>query len=202
MSPLDQIALALSSRHPTHEQPGDRRRAAVALVLRIRGVDAELLYIRRTERAGDPWSGHIAFPGGKVEKEDVTPRAAAERETREEIGLDLSVFPFLGRLDDTVTIYNRTHVSGFVYLLSDRVDLQPNREIQSIHWTALPVLAAPSRQVVTSVKGVWGERQVPAIQLLEDTEPLLWGLTYRMTAQLLRFVGVQLPDGTRAQTTN
>lgn len=174
----------------------------MALVLRSRGVEADLLYIRRTERAGDPWSGHIAFPGGKVEKEDVTPRAAAERETREEIGLDLAGFPFLGRLDDTVTTYNRTHVSGFVYLLSEKVDLKLNREIQSIYWTALPVLAAPSRQLVTIVKGIWGERQVPALQLLEDMEPLLWGLTYRMTAQLLHFIGVQLPDGTPAQTTN
>ena len=198
MSPLDQIALALSSRLPTLEHPAGRRQAAVAVVIRIHGNEAEFLYIRRAERSGDPWSGHLAFPGGKVDSRDVTARAAAERETREEIGLDLSGVRFLGRLDDSVTTYNRAHVSGFVYHLLENVDLWPNGEIQSTHWTALPILADPSRRLITSVKGVWGERQVPAIKLLEATAPVLWGLTYRMTAQLLRFVGVHLPEVTPA----
>ena len=60
-------------------------RASVALIYRrTAGGKTELLFIRRAHRAGDPWSGHMAFPGGRLQPEDPTPRAAAERETLEE----------------------------------------------------------------------------------------------------------------------
>ncbi|KAI8055698.1 hypothetical protein BDF22DRAFT_599948, partial [Syncephalis plumigaleata] len=62
---------------------------------------AELLFIRRTSNPQDPWSGQIAFPGGKRESGE-TDRETAERETKEEVGLDLrsSAFTFLGALDE------------------------------------------------------------------------------------------------------
>ncbi|NCO50914.1 MAG: NUDIX domain-containing protein, partial [Deltaproteobacteria bacterium] len=56
----------------------------------------ELLFIRRAERENDPWSGDIAFPGGGIEAQDIDCRAAAERETREEIGLSLTQKEYLG----------------------------------------------------------------------------------------------------------
>ncbi len=49
----------------------------------------DLLFIRRAEKSGDPWSGHMAFPGGHMESSDASLLAAAIRETQEEIGLDL-----------------------------------------------------------------------------------------------------------------
>ena len=73
------------------------RQAAVAIILRERvreGVRSgtnvtDLLFIRRAEKNGDPWSGHMAFPGGHIESSDTSLLDAAIRETREEIGLDL-----------------------------------------------------------------------------------------------------------------
>ncbi|RKP07586.1 NUDIX hydrolase domain-like protein, partial [Thamnocephalis sphaerospora] len=61
----------------------------------------EILYIRRTSNPRDPWSGQIAFPGGKREHGE-TDRQATERETREEVGLDLcsESFTFIGALDE------------------------------------------------------------------------------------------------------
>ena len=62
----------------------------------------EVLFIKRAARDGDPWSGHVAFPGGKNEGE--SDMACAARETLEEVGLDLAAadgsYLFLGRLDD------------------------------------------------------------------------------------------------------
>ncbi|KXS18498.1 hypothetical protein M427DRAFT_53875 [Gonapodya prolifera JEL478] len=104
------------------------RRAAVACILRVAPDDADLasakgpdsptlssflrlpwvpcgtlevVYCKRTVRRGDRWSGHVAWPGGKVNKGE-TDREGAERETREEMGLDLSDnerFLCLGELD-------------------------------------------------------------------------------------------------------
>ena len=63
------------------------RRAAVAMILRDEGGEAQILMIKRAARDGDPWSGHMAFPGGRMEKEDQSLRETAIRETFEEVGL-------------------------------------------------------------------------------------------------------------------
>ena len=71
--------------------------AAVAAILRPRDRGLELLYIERRHRPNDPWSGHIAFPGGRVEPSDTSLRATAERETLEEIDLHLQKEHYIGR---------------------------------------------------------------------------------------------------------
>ena len=63
--------------------------AAVALLLRDSATGAEILFIKRSERQGDPWSGHLAFPGGRAERSDPSLAGVAVREAREEVGIDL-----------------------------------------------------------------------------------------------------------------
>ena len=73
-----------------HEPPQTGLRfASVALIVRDRRLPSVLL-IRRAERTGDPWSGQVAFPGGKKQEGDLTARDTAVRETMEEVGIDLS----------------------------------------------------------------------------------------------------------------
>ncbi|HMJ14340.1 MAG TPA: CoA pyrophosphatase, partial [Polyangiaceae bacterium] len=77
-----------------------KRHAAVAAVLRDAEHGAEALLIRRAAREGDPWSGHMAFPGGQREPHDQDLLDTAVRETHEEIGLDLREHAaLLGRLE-------------------------------------------------------------------------------------------------------
>jgi 8-oxo-dGTP pyrophosphatase MutT (NUDIX family) len=86
------------------------RRAAVALVLRVPvgAAGPELLLVKRAEYPGDPWSGHVAFPGGRAEPDDASPWHTAARETWEETGLDLlAAGRLLGTLDE---LYPRTPV--------------------------------------------------------------------------------------------
>ena len=105
----------------------DKTRAAVAVVLGPTSEGLQLLFIERAQHPDDPWSGHIAFPGGRIEADDPSPRAAAERETLEEVGLDLSTAEYWGRVDDL----DRTYAaSGGIWLrLSPRetsgLDPQP-----------------------------------------------------------------------------
>lgn len=70
--------------------------------------DPEILFIKRVSHAGDRWAGHIAFPGGKKEPSDVDDQAAAVRETKEEVGLDLETDHclFVGKLPERVITTN------------------------------------------------------------------------------------------------
>ena len=109
---LDDVRAALGSRRP---KAFPDCRAAVAVICCEQAGALHLLFITRAQRAGDPWSGHLAFPGGRLDPDDADPRAAAERETREEIGLDLGPEEYLGRLDDLATVTTSMLVAAFVY---------------------------------------------------------------------------------------
>ena len=78
MVSLTHIRRCLSARSPELADVSDRSHAAVAAIIREAGSATELLFIERASHNDDPWSGHIAFPGGKVDPEDRGPRDAAE----------------------------------------------------------------------------------------------------------------------------
>src|SRR5262245_15243378 len=114
------------------------RQAAVAMVLAQGGSGAEVLFIERARTVGDPWSGHMAFPGGRVDPTDVDGRAAAERETLEEVGISLAGAELLGRLDDKRG--NRQPelvISAFVYHAPAPGEITINHEVQDAFWFPL-----------------------------------------------------------------
>jgi 8-oxo-dGTP pyrophosphatase MutT (NUDIX family) len=122
-------------------------RSAVALILRQhsqRGV--EVLMIQRAEREGDPWSGHMAFPGGRLDSSDAHSLAAATRETWEEIGLaETSYSDCLTRLSDIVS---RPHkgwrpmvISSFVFSINSVPELKLNHEVADTLWVPLSFIA-------------------------------------------------------------
>jgi len=121
--------------------PGTRE-AAVAAILRP-GLQTEMLFILRSSKDGDPWSGHMAFPGGHREPSDESIWATAERETWEEIGLDLTQHGrYLGQLDQ-VRVNPRGRnidmvVTPVVYMLENLdVVMTPNYEVADILWGSL-----------------------------------------------------------------
>jgi len=101
MSLLERLTAVLAELEPSLIEANGRRQAAVALLLRERDSRGlEILVIRRAENEHDPWSGHMALPGGGYEPGDHSVYDTARRETLEEIGIDLDEGLFLGRLDD------------------------------------------------------------------------------------------------------
>ncbi|HYL56390.1 MAG TPA: CoA pyrophosphatase [Gemmatimonadales bacterium] len=182
---LDHVRRALRGHEARTIEVADARRAAVALVL-LDGPPSppatglEILLIRRAERPGDPWSGQIAFPGGRYEPGDPALLATAIRETREETGVDLTTAERLGSLDD---LYPRTPtlppvvVRPFVFGLSRRPPLVPSDEVQRAFWLPLSRLgeAGVRRDITLTLRGV--ERTFPAY--LFDDE-LIWGMTERI----------------------
>jgi 8-oxo-dGTP pyrophosphatase MutT (NUDIX family) len=162
----------------------------VALVVCVAGPEPEILFIERAENERDPWSGHLGFPGGRIEAADAGPRAAAERETREELGLDLAGAEYLGRLDDLPAAHLPVVISCFVYAVATRpaLTLAPG-EVAGAFWFPVAALFEPERRRQTIFR-IHGESHThPALQLLGGGRPYLWGITHRLVARFLQVLG-------------
>ncbi len=174
--------------------------AAVAAILRPLDRGLALLYIERRRMPNDPWSGHIAFPGGRVKPSDTSLRATAERETLEEIDLHLNKEHYIGRLDDLQGTSLPVQVAAFVYALDEsQVALSPNDEVHRTFWRSFDALCEPGRQCQHLLSEDGEYRAMPAIDVLGAKNPLLWGITYRFTAQLVQLLGHLLPVHSSAE---
>jgi 8-oxo-dGTP pyrophosphatase MutT (NUDIX family) len=194
---LDEIETRLAAAPPSIDEHPTQMSAAVALVLREAGPDLEALFIRRAEHDDDPWSGHLAFPGGRLDPEDADARAAAERETIEELGVDLtdpSRARCLGRLNDVLGPAESIRVSAFVYGISGDPILRPNYEVREAFWTPLQNCTDPDRQSIREFTYLDVARPLPTIRLLEDADaPVLWGITYKFMDDFMSTIGRPIP---------
>ena len=164
-------------------EPG-RRLAAVA-VIAVPDPDS-LLFIRRSLRDGDPWSGHVAFPGGRVDPADPSPLDAAIRETCEEVGCVLPPDSALGPLDDVAPrtpVLPPVTVRPFLFHVPVRPELHPGPEVASVVWRTLAELGEPSRLVVRRLPLSGG---VQAVRGYDFGEDFIWGMTERILTPLLR----------------
>jgi 8-oxo-dGTP pyrophosphatase MutT (NUDIX family) len=193
---VDELRTALAEHAP---QPlNGRRRAAVAVVVLEQASGPELLFIERARRASDPWSGQMAFPGGRMSRHDLHPRAAAERETLEEVGVDLSKAELLGQLHDLqagVRVVSPLVLSAFVYRIGSPPPLTLNHEVHQALWVPAATLTNP-RQYVDHR---WGPGRFPGIVVGDPDRHVVWGLTYQLVGQLFSLVGVRLPTTTPAR---
>lgn len=181
----DQLA-----RHRALRLPGRRQliRAAVAVVLCEQEGDLSVLLVQRAQRDGDPWSGHMAFPGGRLDASDPGGGGAACREAYEETGLVLKQADRVGRLHDRVTRAHRQPlpmvVSPFVYALEKMPsDWQLNYEVDKTVWVPLAYLADHSNRE----KMTWRVGPVPLkLPCYHYQGYHIWGLTLLMLDELMR----------------
>ncbi len=162
--------------------------AAVAVVLRAAGDGVEALLIHRAESSSDPWSGHMAFPGGRLESRDESPLHAAVREAREEVGLDLERdATFLGRLSDT-TPRGRGRRLGlviepFAFEIHGDPEFRLGEEVQSVVWVPLGFLCDRGNR-----RSLWYRRALVPVRLpcYRYRGHLIWGLTLRILDEIVR----------------
>lgn len=139
-------------RHETPQLLVAPRRAAVACLLRLTVSNTlEALFIQRAAVPSDPWSGDVAWPGGRAAVGE-TELQAAIREVHEEIGVDLTqnCWQLLGPLPDAIAVRKRgrSHliVRGFVWLqLSEttpKLVLRPS-EVAAAWWIPFTFLSQP-----------------------------------------------------------
>ena len=189
------FAAALAVRPGREIEPdAHSRRAAILLVVRLRtDGDPELLMIKRAEFEGDPWSGHIACPGGRMEPGDQDLEQTAVRETWEETGIDIRRDGrVLGHLDD---LQPRTPslppiiIRPYVALVRRDVEITPSLEVASAFWVPVAALRERAAWVMGPVQTRGGERHVSTFQHGDHT---VWGLTERVLRQFLDYLGVPL----------
>lgn len=195
---LPTIRGQLERFEPDQIDDDDLNRAAVALVLRERPSGAEMLFIERSTRPDDPWSGHMAFPGGRVEPVDSDTRAAAERETLEEVGVSLDGAEYLGHLGDLQGSprfrQNRLVVAAHVYhVLDPGPFVIEEREVASAMWFPVAGVLDPVRHVGYRTPHV-SEVEFPGILVGEPDRHIVWGLTYRFVDIFMGAIAHPLPD--------
>lgn len=185
MSDLDTARRVLSALRPNEAHVPHARRAAVAIVLvpGARGLD--VLFIERAAREGDPWSGQIAFPGGRWEPADPDLQATAIRETREETAIDLEHAERLGWLDDLhpqSPLLPPVVVRPYVFALPERPPHAPSPEVREAFWVGMHELRAPHVYGSVTVHPHGVPLVVSAYVLGGRT---IWGMTERILTPLL-----------------
>lgn len=157
--------------------------AAVAVVL-VPDPEA-LLLIRRAERLGDPWSGHMALPGGRRASADESLLQTAMREAAEEVGLALTADRCIGVLDDVAPrtpVLPPIAVRPYVFSLPDRPVLTPNPEVAAVQWVTLDELLHPAAYHAVHIE-IQGERRL--VEAFQLEHAVVWGMTERILSNLL-----------------
>jgi len=192
----------LLALHETRRVPADETelRAAVVLLLRDAGGsraldELEALFVRRAEVEGDPWSGHMALPGGRHSPPDEDLAVTALRELREETSLDPGRKALLGRLDE---IHPRSRrlpsiaVTPFVGWTEPEVRVVENRELAGHVWVPIRVLRAPEHRSTLRLERRGAVRVFPTVEYEGRT---IWGLTYRIVQEFLEVLDEERSRG-------
>lgn len=175
------------------------QRSAVALVLDNDCIDdASLLLIKRAEREGDPWSGHMAFPGGRYDKVDKNGLATAKREMHEEVGFDIDEHVahghLIGRLSDVRTtrrvIPKPMVISPYVFLVPQQPELTPNYEVAETLWLPMDFFNDMSNRDTFSFEYRGRNVNMPCYR---HDDKVVWGLTLSIIDELLSITGNEPP---------
>ena len=170
---LNHITTLIRSRQT---KPDDSAHAAVVMLLTETDDTPKVLLVKRATREADPWSGHMAFPGGRRGHGDSDLMATACRETREETGIDLAHCTAIGPLDAlNSTVRPEMHIQPFIFSCTEPPEVTLNEELMAHYWIPLEELER-SRDKIRI-----GPHEHPAY-LVEGEA--VWGLTYRMLEKL------------------
>jgi 8-oxo-dGTP pyrophosphatase MutT (NUDIX family) len=181
-----QLEERLTAPHRILIEPERIPQAAVSLILREAQDSAQALIIKRSERPGDHWSGHLALPGGRAQIEDADLIATAARETYEEVGIDLfNGGEFIGQLDIVATTNTRLpplEITPFVAVATREFALSLSNEVAAAFWISIADLKREGRSGFISMNVGDAINKWPAYP---SEGGLIWGITERILTNFL-----------------
>lgn len=184
MSPfIERLVSRLSIGEPATPPDDGKRHAAVAVVLHEEPPGPRVLLMKRVEREGDPWSGHISLPGGGYDARDPHLLATAIRETQEELGIGLEGTRLVGTLPVLAPYTSGplgVQVTPFVFLTHAAVEPQPGPEAEAAFWLPVELAASGALDEMYTYPGT--DRTFPSWRFEAHT---IWGLTWRILRDLI-----------------
>lgn len=172
----------------THNAQARTRQAAVAVVLREFAGGTEILFIKRADKPGDPWSGQMAFPGGHRDSTDSGLKEAAMRETLEEVGLDLIGADHLAALDHHWAAPRGLRldmlIAPHVFEITGDPDFALNYEVAEVVWAPLAPMLNNELHDTQTISITGSLTLFNGYRLTEGH--FVWGLTYRMLKDFFR----------------
>ncbi|HED13680.1 MAG TPA: CoA pyrophosphatase [Gammaproteobacteria bacterium] len=171
------------------------RQAAVAVVFAGAEDSLSVLLIQRVKRQQDPWSGHLAFPGGMMDSADESLLATARREILEEVGWQPATADCLVRFDDlegkSAGKPAGLAIASFVFRIPIPVPVGVSDEVEKSLWA--PVSELIDTRQHTKFQP-YQQAFYPAVRLRDQDLPLLWGMTLRLLQQIMLSAGIVWPN--------
>lgn len=178
-----QLKSALLTGKVRHFEVGDRTPAAVLILLFQKDGELHVLLTKRSEKLRNH-SGQISFPGGKIEKQDLSPEAAALRETFEETGITSSALEKAGRFNDYVTT-SGFHISSFIAFAEEPECVPAGDEVDEYLKVPMEIFVKEkySSKSTTVLEGV----EVPTWHYPFQGKDI-WGMTARALTELAQVI--------------
>ena len=162
------------------------RQAAVTILLREQHSAAELLIIKRAEHPNDPWSGHLALPGGRADATDAHLIATAARETWEEVGISLTMEEhYIGRLETHLPVNPRLpqiEITPLIAVAPNEMTLQLSYEVAEAFWMPVRALQASGLSETYRFRHQNTILKYPAYP---SPHGAIWGITQRILTEFL-----------------
>lgn len=186
VGPAERLSILLNLKYESLDA-----HAAVVVLIKSTSQGFQVLLVKRAERAGDPWSGQTALPGGKCDVDDKDLKATVVRETLEETGINLLVgCRFLGAMEAVRSTQKpEMMILPFVVFQEKDQTIKLNEELTEHFWTPLSGLAKHRG----AVKSSFGEHPAYIIE-----NRIIWGLTYKIMQNLLSLLSAIMKEQPRA----
>jgi 8-oxo-dGTP pyrophosphatase MutT (NUDIX family) len=188
---IEELERVIKGRKSTKiSRDSDFISASVMVILREERDGYSMLFIKRREYVTDLFSGHMAFPGGKMQKGDESKLETAIRETLEETGIDLKKNGrILGELDDVSPVNPKSNhyiVTPYLALVRENTRVKPNEEVAEFVWIPLSDFRNEKTFEIRVIEKY-------GIKLEDFTfhyqNYVIWGMTARILRQFLSLVG-------------
>ncbi|MBM3895837.1 MAG: CoA pyrophosphatase [Thaumarchaeota archaeon] len=181
---LGKLKAALSNKiSPEISDDGKNKLASVMIA--IYGTEPNIIMTEKSETMNSH-AGEISFPGGKFDKKDNDLLDTALRETKEEIGLEISKNKVIGQLKPVTTLNSGFKIIPFISILDSVPNLRANHEVKTIlHIPMIPFLKTLADDPNPHHKSI------QEMHTFTFENKIIWGASARMLKQIVDLMSSQ-----------